>query len=169
MLLFKVNVLGHAVVEKSGTFKTCISIGWIIATIFQIFGTRCFVLQEVFESVVQLDGANYFMCDLEFKKVCFCSCSVSVTFRSPLAALSSFPVPCKKERLFLQQVGRYWERHKSVMIIQLIWLFWPITTNLNKTAGQSELDGIQGGNMPANKSRLVLEKVTRALLTSYRS
>ena len=32
-------------------------------------------LQDVFESVVQLDGANYFMCDLEFKKV--------GTFRSP--------------------------------------------------------------------------------------
>lgn len=27
-------------------------------------------MQEVFESVVQLDGANYFMCDLEDKKVC---------------------------------------------------------------------------------------------------
>ena len=34
----------------------------------------CLLLQEVFESVAQLDGENYFICDLDVKKVCLCVC-----------------------------------------------------------------------------------------------
>ena len=34
----------------------------------------CLLFQEVFESVVQLDGENYFICDLDEKKVCLFPC-----------------------------------------------------------------------------------------------